>query len=111
MKVSVTKVFHFSASHASGTRILGKNYVLEITLTAVSPSEESAFEKKVREHLIAQLESRDLGLDVDFLRGIEITDGNLLEIFWRRVKEAAPGIELQSMTLQRDAMTKTALIP
>lgn len=111
MKASLTKAFHFSASHTSGTRVFGKNYILEIALAALPHAEESAFEKKVQEHLIAHLESRDLGLHVDFLRGLEITDRNLLEVFWRRIAEASPGVQLQSMTLQRDAVTKTTLAP
>ncbi len=111
MKASVTKIFHFSASHSSGTRIVGKNYVLEIVMGLLLPAEESVFERTVQEHLIAHLESRDLGLHVDFLQGVDITDKNLLEVFWRRIREAVPGIELQSMTLQRDAMTKTTLSP
>lgn len=109
MKAFVTKFFHFSASHASGTRIFGKNYVLEITLDALPPAKEAEFEKKVFDGLIKRLESRDLGLHVDFLRGVESTDQNLLEAFWRVLKEAAPDLEFRSMTLQRDATTKTTL--
>lgn len=110
MKATVTKFFRFSASHSSGSRIFGKNYLLEIILDAVPLDRELAFEKKVLEKLIKKLGSRDLGLHVDFLKGVEITDRNLLEAFWRVLREAAPDFEIRSMTLQRDETTKTTLV-
>ncbi len=111
MKTTITKFFRFSASHSLGNRVFGKNYILETTLDALSPDKELEFEKKVLEKLIKRLESRDLGLHVDFLKGIEITDRNLLEAFWRVLREAVPAFEIRSMTLQRDDTTKTTLIP
>ena len=110
MKTTVTKFFRFSASHSTGSRVSGKNYIFEITIDAVSPDQELVFEKKVLEKLVRKLESRDLGLHVDFLKGVEITDGNLLEAFWRVLQESAPGFEIRSMALQRDDTTKTTLV-
>lgn len=110
MKTTVTKFFRFSASHSSGSRIFGKNYILEITLDAVSSDREDVLEEKVSESLIRKLESRDLGLHVDFLKGIEITDGNLLKTFWSVLQKTLPGFKIRSMTLQRDETTKTTLI-
>ncbi len=110
MNATVTKFFRFSASHVAGTKVLGKNYRLEISLDALLPGEELAFEKKVHEKLIKKIESRDLGLHVDFLKDIEITDRNLLEAFWRVLRESVPGFEIRSMTLQRDETTKTTIV-
>ena len=109
MKAVLTKSFRFSASTTRGGRILGKNFILDIALEALSVEGEEAFEKKTRDGLIRPLESVDLGLHVDFLKGVEITDLNLLKAFWREMERLCPEFKLLSMTLRRDESTRTTL--
>ncbi len=109
MNEILTKTFHFSASHSRAGKVIGKNYTLEISIRAVPAKEELEFERKVQSGLICSLESRDLGLHVDFLKGQDLTEGNLLKAFWARAQEAAPFVKILSLSLTRDAKTKTTL--
>ncbi len=109
MNEILTKFFHFSASHSRGGKVIGKNYILEISIRATSAEEELEFEGKVQSGLIGCLESRDLGLHVDFLKGLDLTDLNLLKAFWAKAQEAVPFAEILSLSLTRDAKTKTTL--
>jgi 6-pyruvoyl-tetrahydropterin synthase len=109
MEALLTKLFHFSASHALGDKIYGHNYVLGVTVKALSLADEKKFQDGVQSSLIQSLESSDLGLDVDFLKGQEISDENLLRIFWKILEKALSPITLISLSLERDSRTKTCL--
>ena len=90
--------------------MIGKNYILEITIEAVAPAQEELFEKKVRENIIRPLESADLGLHVNFLAGIEVNDLNLVKAFWAELKKLCPDFKPQTLTLFRDSGTRTTLL-
>lgn len=109
MKAVITKSFHFSASYAKGERIIGKNYILEAAIDAVSADQEETFEKKVREGLIQRLESSDLSTHADLLQKAEIDDLGLLKIFWREIARLCPDHKLSALTLYRDTSTRTTL--
>lgn len=111
MRSQLTKYFPFSASFALAGKVYGHNYVLGITLPALSLPEEAAFEARVRQALIGKLESRDLGLHVDFLKGVEPTDANLLEVFNRILKQALAPLTVNELSLERDKRTITRLRP
>jgi len=67
------------------------------------------FEKKIEESLIKKLDSRDLGLHVDFLKGAALNDANLLRIFWGIIKKEIRPAALYSLSLERDGRTKTVM--
>ncbi len=109
MNESTTKSFRFSASHSEGSKVIGKNYIMEVTTRALSAKEETEFEKTVESRLLRHLESRDLGLEVEFLKDIEITDANLLKVFWGLLEKGAPFVQILSLSLIRDSKTKTTV--
>ena len=109
MKALLTKFFRFSASHAAGEKIYGHNYVLGVTVDALTPAAERSFETAVESALIQRLESRDLGLHVDFLKGIEITDAGLLHAFWKVLEEKIKPARLRSLSLERDSRTRPVI--
>ena len=109
MKTALTKSFHFSSSYTKAGRMIGKNYILEMTIEAVASDREELFEKKIREELIRSLESVDLGLHVNFLKNLEINDSNLLKAFWTEIERLCPDFKLHALTLVRDAVTRTTL--
>ena len=109
MKTLLTKSFSFSASFARGAKIHGHNYVLEVMTDALSASAEAALESNIEAVLIRKIDSRDLGTDVDFLKGVEITDTNLLRAFWPILSEAVAPVALHSLTLHRDRRTRTVV--
>ena len=109
MRFRFTKHFPFSASYESSGKIYGHNYILGVTVSAaLDRSAEEAFERDVRDVLVSRLESRDLGLHVDFLKGIAITDENLLRVFASILKNRLPW-PLESLTLERDRRTIATL--
>ncbi|MBI3252221.1 MAG: hypothetical protein HYZ52_02725 [Candidatus Omnitrophica bacterium] len=101
--------FRFSASHSRGQKVYGHNYILEVITRGLNPEKESATAEKIRRTLIGKLESRDLGLDVDFLKGVEISDQVLLSAFWPIVENAARPAELSALSIKRDQRTKVTL--
>ncbi|MBI4432027.1 MAG: hypothetical protein HY592_00895 [Candidatus Omnitrophica bacterium] len=106
---TLTKSFSFSASFARDGKIYGHNYTLEITIDHLSFPDETAMTERVEESLIKKLQSRDLGLHVDFLKGIEIDEKNLLARFWPIVEKAVSPARLYSATLRRDSRTQVTL--
>ncbi len=109
MDAVLTKLFRFSASHAHGTKVLGHNYALGVLVAPLGPEEETAFAEKVETSLIRRLDSRDLGQDVDFLRGVAIADEALLRAFWRVLEPAVAPVRLRGLWLERDSRTRTTL--
>ena len=109
MEALLTKFFRFSASHSVGDKIYGHNYSLGVTVQALSLEEEKRFELLVEDTLIRRLESRDLGLHVDFLKSTPIEDSALLDAFWKLLEEKIKPARLRSLSLDRDSRTKTSL--
>lgn len=108
MGAELTKAFAFSASYSVGTRSLGRNYMLSITVEALDEKREAEFEALVQERLISSLHTRDLS-QVDYLKGITITDAALLEAFRKRLTGPLAAYKLRRMALRRDSRTVTTL--
>ena len=106
MKITLTKKFHFSASHSAHDRAIGHNYVLNVTTEALDDALEAILEKKVREVLIQKIDSRDLGLHVDFLKNIDVSDANLLKAFWEVIQPAIHPVQLTALSLEKDERTQ-----
>ncbi len=105
-----TKTFRFSASFARDGKVWGHNYVLGVSIDAPSSLEaEARFEEAVAASLIRKLESRDLGMDVDFLEGMEISDTHLLVRFSEILRKAVAPLVLRGLTLERDSRSVTSL--
>jgi hypothetical protein len=85
--------------------VVGHNYVLGVTTRALSEADERIFEEKIEASLIHKLQSRDLGLHVEFLKGIEINDENLLRAFWKILGPQIRPNPLLSLSLKRDDRT------
>ena len=105
-RVTFTKTFDFSASFSRDGKVYGHNYTLGITTDWMDEKAEALFETKVRESLIKKMESRDLGLHVDFLKGAKLNDENLLAVFWPILKKEMHPYPLHRLSLQRDKRTK-----
>jgi hypothetical protein len=109
MKAKLSKAFEFSASYSCGKRVMAHNYRLEATWEDVSEQSEPDLDRKIQNALIQKIHSRDLGQDVDFLRGVVLTDVSLLEAFWPVISEAAKPAKLTTLSLERDARTRWTL--
>ena len=109
MKATFTKFFNFSACYATKSKVLGHNYRLGITVSVPDEEGEQRFQKKIESALIKKLESRDLGTDVDFLKGETITDLNLLKIFWAILQDEVRPLSLYSLSLEKDKHGRTVL--
>ena len=109
MDAELTKAFAFSASHRSGVRFIGANYILFLTLPALDEAAEKELDAVVQAELIAKLHTRDLSDGVDFLKGVEITDAGLLRAFRERLEKPLARHGLRRLALQRDARTVTTL--
>ena len=66
-------------------------------------------EEKVNGAVIQRVQSRDLGLHVDFLKGISISDQNLLEVFWKILEKEMKPLVLLKLTLARDERTQVTI--
>ena len=109
MKSTLTKSYEFSASYSSGNRVVAHNYRLEASFEDFSELLEPHLDQKIQNVLIQKIHSRDLGQDVDFLRGLSHSDISLLKAFWPLVAETAKPATLASLSLQRDARTRCTL--
>ena len=111
MDVQLTKYFSFSASRESGGRVFGHNFILGVTVDAAGEDAERRLVHSVETGLIRTLESRDLGLDVELLKGGPTSDAELLSAFRPVLEKAAAPQKLRRLTLERDKRTITTLIP
>ena len=109
MKATFTRYFEFSASYAKDGKVWGRNFRLGLTAHPMDEKTEAAFVHAVEESLIQKIESKDLSLHVDFLKGTEITDLNLLRAFRTVLRAPIAPITLKSLSLERDARTVTVL--
>ena len=105
----LTKSFEFSACYSSGNRVIAHNYRLEAAFEDFSELLEPDLDRKIQNALIQKIHSRDLGQDVDFLRGVSLSDISLLKAFWPLVAETAKPAMLASLSLERDARTRWTL--
>ena len=109
MKARLSKKFQFSASHSKEDKIIGHNYRLTVVVSLESLEHESLLETTVQKLLINKIDSRDFGLHVDFLKGFEISDLNLLKAFWELLETPLQPLKLVGLSLERDRMTKVSL--
>ena len=109
MTALLTKYFHFSASYSRGARVYGHNYRLGVTVDAMGREAEAELERRLRSELVEKLDSRDLGTDVGFLKGVEMSDEALLRVFWEIAAAQARPLKLHSLSLERDSRTRTTL--
>jgi hypothetical protein len=108
-RMTFTKAFDFSASFSRDGKIYGYNYTLSVTTDCLDEAAEARFEEKIRKSLIGKMESRDLGLHVDFLKGAKLNDENLLAVFWPIIKKEIDPLPLHRLTLRRDRRTEVAM--
>ena len=109
MQTRLTKKFQFSASFKNGERMIGHNYVFGVVTQALSEADEKAFENTVRRLLIDRIDSRDLGLNVEFLKNIEINELNLLKSFWKLLEHEILPLRLSEIFLEKDGRSQVAL--
>lgn len=109
MVLSLSKRFPFSSSFSRDGKVYGYNYVLHLVTDAMTPEEEKNFESRILDGLIGHVHSRDLSSNVDFLKGLTITDENLLKAFWGVIQREIKPHRLRSLTLERDSRTSLTL--
>ncbi len=103
MHFLLTKSFSFSASHTQDSRIFGHNYILSVTIRSSDESAEAMLQEAVEKNVLAKVHSRDLGHN--------ITQAGLLKSFLEQLAPKLPSMEITSLVLERDARTRTTLLP
>ena len=123
-RVKVTRRVHFSAAHRLGReewsaeenrRVFGDcsnpnwhghNYELDVTVAgAVDPETGFVYDLKalrdaVERLVVADVDHRNLNLDVEWMRGVNPTTENLVVAIWDRLKPELPaGVELERLVL------------
>jgi 6-pyruvoyltetrahydropterin/6-carboxytetrahydropterin synthase len=124
-RVQVTRTLHFSAAHRlrrddwSDERNLevfgecahanwhGHNYELDVTVEReVDPETGYVVDLKelkriAEEHVIRDLDHRNLNVDVPWMKGINPTSENLVVAIWNRLLPELPeGVALRRLTLR-----------
>lgn len=111
MQMTFHKKFYFSSSFTKEDKVIGHNFMLEVTTPLLNDEEASRLESKVQTSLIRRLDSQDLGLHVDFLKGVILTDENLLKAFWEVLSRELAPTPLLSLALEKDKNTRVSLSP
>jgi 6-pyruvoyltetrahydropterin/6-carboxytetrahydropterin synthase len=120
-RVELTRVYHFSAAHCLASPALdaaanaalygpcarphGHNYYLEVTVAGV-PDPLTGFavdlerlDRTVTRSLLDEVDHHSLE-DAPALAGVITTGEGLARAFWRTLREALPGGELQRVVVQ-----------
>lgn len=123
-RVRVTRRLHFSAAHrlareewspAENRRVFGlcanpnwhgHNYELDVSVEGEIDPETGyvldlkALKALVDEHVVHDVDHRNLNLDVDWLEGVIPTTENLVVAIWRRLEPRLPeGVALVRLVL------------
>ncbi len=109
MRSTLTKSYEFSASYSSGSRVKAHNYRLVATFENIPESLGPELDLKIQNTVIQKVHSRDLGLDVDFLQGVSLSDVSLLKAFWPLIVDAAKPVPLTALSLECDRHTRWTL--
>ncbi len=107
--LSLTKSFEFSASYCLGNRVVAHNYRLEATFQNLLEPSAAELELKIQNTLIQKIHSRDLGQDVDFLRGVSLSEISLLKAFWPLIAKTVKPAVLTALSLESDSHTRWTL--
>ena len=124
-RVRVTRALHFSAAHRLGRpdwtperneavfglcaspNWHGHNYELDVTVDGeVDPETGFVLDLKVLRELVegrvdADVDHRNLNVDVEWLRGVNPTTENLVVAIWRRLEGQLPeGVRLVRLVLR-----------
>lgn len=123
-KVYLTRKFHFSAAHRVYNPLWsdeknfqvfgpcsypsghGHNYELEVTVAGF-PHPDTGYvidiaqlKRTIEEHLIAQIDHRNLNTDVSFIAGKIPSSENLIVALWEQIAALLPeGVELVRLRL------------
>ncbi len=108
-KALLTKLFYFSSSFVRGREIHGHNFILSVTVELTPKTNEARLEEKIQTSVIKPVHSRDLGMDVHFLKNIPITELNLLKVFSGIIKNEIKPEKLVRLDLERDKNTRFSL--
>ncbi len=124
-KVRVTRALHFSAAHRLGRpdwtqarneevfglcaspNWHGHNYELDVTVEGeVDPDTGFVLDLKVlrrlvEERVVADVDHRNLNVDVEWMSGVNPTTENLVVAIWRRLEGQLPaGVRLVRLVLR-----------
>lgn len=126
-RVRVTRRLHFSAAHRLGREDWsdernrevfglcananwhGHNYELDVTVAGPVDAETGyvldlkILRDLVEERVIADLDHRNLNLDVPWLTGVNPTTENLVVAIWKRIEDGMPA----DVTLERLVLWET----
>ena len=90
--------------------MIAHNYHLEAVFKNVSELLEPDLDLKIQNTLIKKINSCDLGKDVDFLKGVSLSDTALLKVFWTILAKIAKPATVVSLSLERDRHTRWTLM-
>ena len=112
MRAELTKTFAFSACHTVAGKVLGRNYLLGISVEWEAETPEKKLSDVVHREIISKVHTRDLDENVDFLGKTAVLDDvSLLKAFWGRLSGPLSEFRVHKLTLQRDSQTSTAYWP
>lgn len=123
-RVKVTRRVHFCAAHRLGRddwsaeenrRVFGDcsnpnwhghNYELDVTVAGeIDPETGFVYDLKalrdaVEQSVVADVDHRNLNLDVEWMRGVNPTTENLVVAIWERLRSTLPrGVALERLVL------------
>lgn len=112
MNVTLELAFPFSACFDdAGGGLAAHNYTLRIVTEPLALPEEKRLRDCVDDKLIRRVASRDLGKDVDFLRGKKMTEPAVLAEFFRVVASAIAPVPVYRLCLERGDGTRLTMAP
>lgn len=112
MSATLEIAFPFSAcfDDADGG-LAAHNYTLRLMTKPLPRPEEKKLRERVEDHLIAKLASRDLGKDVDFLKGKKLTEAVVLSECQRVLQRALSPQPVYRLSLERADGTRLTWVP
>ena len=109
MQRTLTRSYGLSASYAKGGRVIGRNFILAVTIDAVGEDDELRLDELVIKNAIAPSHTRDWDQTPDFLRQCGREDHQLLDAFWRELSGPLATFRVRRLALRRDEHTCTTL--
>jgi hypothetical protein len=112
MSATLEIAFPFSACFdEAGGGLAAHNYTLRLMTRPLPRADEKKLRERIDEKLIRRIGSRDLGKDVDFLKGQKLTESVVLAEFLKVIASAISPQPVFRLSLERADGTRLTLVP
>ena len=112
MNLTLEIQFPFSACFdEAGGGLAAHNYSLRLLTEPLARADEKRLRTAVDDGLIRRIASRDLGRDVDFLKGKPLTESVVLSEFHKRIEPLIAPSPVLRLSLERADGTRLTLVP